>query len=568
MNEWLKKLIPQLKELWSKWTTIQKLILAGVIVVVIITLALVSRISIQPTDVPLFNVPIVDEATRDRIIYRLAQENVTATVNGAGIISVPNDPVARRMRSILVREDLVPGNVDPWALFDVDRWTTTDFERNINLRRSITDVVTRHIEALDDVDRANVVVTFPDKALFAADQNPVTASVIIYQKPGSDITTDRKKIQGIQKLLKFAVEGLKDENITIADSNGTVLNDFEGMQNIERVDVIAREQKLIAGLEAQYRAKILSALQSTFTTDRVRDLNIKIDMDMSKQIIEATEYNPIIIKPDNPDTPYDDSEIVESITLSHETGTKSWQGTGYNPEGPAGAEGQTPPSYADMSNVYGKHEESVVKENKAVNVRQIRSEKTPSIDRVSVSVNIDGTWLKKYDEKGNPIWETNGTIEREYVPLDADVIEGVTRQIQDAVGFNRSRGDSVSVQNIRFDRTFQFYEDDMKLRQQKQNRDNIVAVLITIMALLVVFVLFKVIGRELDRRKRIKEEQILRKHQLEREKSLWDAEQGGMEVSLSVDERKRLELQESAMALARENPEDTATLLKTWLMEE
>jgi len=31
MNEWLKKLFLQVKELWSKWTVIQKVILIGII---------------------------------------------------------------------------------------------------------------------------------------------------------------------------------------------------------------------------------------------------------------------------------------------------------------------------------------------------------------------------------------------------------------------------------------------------------------------------------------------------------------------------------------------------------
>jgi flagellar M-ring protein FliF len=76
------------------------------------------------------------------------------------------------------------------------------------------------------------------------------------------------------------------------------------------------------------------------------------------------------------------------------------------------------------------------------------------------------------------------------------------------------------------------------------------------------------ITRELERRRRLKEEELLRKHQMEREKTLWEAEQAGMEVSMSVEERKRLELQENAINMAKEHPEDVALLIRTWLMEE
>ena len=123
MNEWLKKLFLQVKELWSKWTVIQKVILIGIVAAVIVALILVSVFSSRPTTVPLFSVPVTDQAMRDKIVYRLEQENVKVYVTDAGMISVDNEATARRLRAILVREDLVPGNVDPWALFDVERWT-------------------------------------------------------------------------------------------------------------------------------------------------------------------------------------------------------------------------------------------------------------------------------------------------------------------------------------------------------------------------------------------------------------------------------------------------------------
>ncbi len=568
MNEWLKKLMSQVKDLWVKTSRIQKVIFIGIILLVIGAIILILTLSSSPTVVPIYNVAIIDEAARDKILYRLSEENIPVSVSAAGMLTVPDESTARKARTILVREDLTPSNVSPWNLFDTERWTTTDFERNVNLLRSITAQVTQHIESLEEVDRANVVIRMPERTLFAADQNPATASVIIYQSPGSDILTNKKKIQGVQKLLLFAVEGLKEENITIADSQGNILNDFAGMAEIERVDVIAKEQKLIATLETQYRAKVLTALQQIFGEDRVRDLNIKIDMDMSKRLVSATEYSPITIKSDNPDTPYDDSQLVESITLSSETVTKRWTGTGYNPEGPAGAEGQTPPVYSDMSNLYGLSEESGVKKNEVINTKQIQEEKSPSIDRVTVSVNIDGTWRKKYDEKGQIVFQQNGSIDREYVSIDPAVLANAESLVQDAIGYNRTRGDSVSVRNIQFDRTAQFEAEDAAFLRAQQTRRTVFYVLTGIVAVLLAFMIFRVISREIEKRRRLREEELLRKHRMEREKILWESEQAGMEVTMSVEERRRAELQENAIAMAKDHPEDVAMLIRTWLMEE
>ncbi len=517
--------------------------------------------------VPLIDTPIVDVDVRDKIILRLNQENVKTSVSAAGVISVADDTTARRMRAILIREDLVPQNVDPWAIFDVERWTLTDFERNVNKRRAIIEEVRQHIKALDDIDDTSVVVNIPETTLFTADQNPVTASVVLYPKPGSDIATNRKKVEGIQKILKFAVEGLKDENITIADSSGNVLNDFEGLKEWDRLTRIEKEQKLIAQLEAQYRAKILNALQQIYGIDRVRDLNLKIEMDMSDKAVQTRDYLPTVIKADNPETPYDDSQIEKSITLSSETSTTRWQGSGYNPEGPAGVEGQTAPAYKDMSNLYGLSEQSIVKKNELVGQRDTTETVSPSMGRRTVSVNIDGVWSKKRDEKGNFLLK-NGSIEREYLPIPTEEIQAAAKAVQDAVGYNRGRGDSVSVLNIKFDRTVQFEKEDAAFLQKQQTQQTILYSLVALAVILVSFIIYRMISREMERRRRLKEEELLRKHQMEREKTLWEAEQAGMEVSMSVEERKRLELQENAINMAKEHPEDVALLIRTWLMEE
>ncbi len=567
MNEWLKKLISQITALWAKWTIVQKLILAGVIAAAIIGVVVLFSVSSAPTMVPLIDTPIADQDVRDKIVLRLNQENVKTSVTPTGVISVADENTARRMRSILIREDLIPQNVDPWAIFDVERWTITDFERNVNKRRAIIEEVRQHIKAIDDIDDASVVVNIPEKTLFSADQDPVTASVVLYPKPGSDIVSNRKKVEGIQKILRFAVSGLKDENITIADSTGTVLNDFEGMKEWDRLTRIEKEQKLIAKLEAEYRAKILNALQQIYGIDRVRDLNIKIDMDMSEKAIQQKDYLPTVIKPDNPETPYDDSDIVQSITLSSETSTTRWQGSGYNPEGPAGVEGQTAPAYKDMSNLYGLSEQSIVKKNELVGQRDTSETVSPSIGRRTVSVNIDGIWTKKRDEKGDLLVK-NGAIEREYTAIGDDELKSAAKAVQDAIGYDRARGDSVSVLNIKFDRTAQFEKEDLAYLQKQQTQQTILYSLIALAVILVSFIVYRMITRELERRRRLKEEELLRKHQMEREKTLWEAEQAGMEVSMSVEERKRLELQENAINMAKEHPEDVALLIRTWLMEE
>ena len=567
MNEWFKKTVTQIKTLWSKWTPIQKGILAAVVVAAIVVIVLLTSWSAKPSLVPLIDTPVTDATVRERIILRLNEENVKATVSQSGVISVNDEQTARRMRAILLREDLIPQNTDPWALFDVERWTRTDFERNIDVRRAVIEEVRKHIKALDDVDDASVVVNLPEDKLFKADQNPVTASVILYPKPGSDISTNRKKIEGIQKVLKYAVEGLTDDNITIADNSGNILNDFAGLKDFDRLSIIEKQQKIIAKLEAQYEIKILNILQKTYGTDRVRDLSIKIDMDMSEKTAETVEYLPFQLRADNPETPYDESEVRASVTRSSETATTTYQGTGYNPEGPAGVEGQTPPSYKDTSNLTGLSTQSIVKTNEEIGSRRTSEVVSPEMGRRTVSVNIDGQWRKKKDAKGNLIIK-DGQIEREYIPIPDEELQKATQAVQDAIGYNALRKDSVSVLNIQFDRMGEFEKEDEAYFRSVQRRWILLISLAGLALLLLIFIIYRIVSREIERRKRLREEELLRQHQLEREKALWEAEQAGMEVSMSVEEMKRRELLENVINNAREHPEDVALLLRTWLMEE
>ena len=62
-----------------------------------------------------------------------------------------------------------------------------------------------------------------------------------------------------------------------------------------------------------------------------------------------------------------------------ETVEKTSKGTAYNPEGPAGVEGQTSPVYSDMSNLYTLTEEKGQKVNNVINTEQISEENAEQI---------------------------------------------------------------------------------------------------------------------------------------------------------------------------------------------
>ncbi|MCK5673519.1 MAG: flagellar M-ring protein FliF, partial [Spirochaetales bacterium] len=414
----------QVKVLWGKWSLVQKIILFAIIGVTLTGLVLLANFSSEPNMVLLITSPISDPQKLDDISMRLDQESVEHKITEEGRIYVADRKTAQRMVAILMREDLIPSGTSPWDIFKMDRWSLTDFERNINLRQAVTENLQDHIEALDDVDSAQVTLVMPEDKLFAEDQNPVTASVIITPRPGSDIVTDRKKIEGIVKLVQFAVEGLVVDNIVISDYRGTVLNDFGDLADFDRLELSSRQLKQKQILENSYKEQIFVELSQIFGKDRMSITKVEIDLDFTKETVSTEEHYPITTKEDNPSTPYDESAFVLSITRSSEDLSEKFNGTGFNPEGPPGQEGQTPPAYQDLDNLVGNYSKTSAIVNEEINTRSIYEEKSPwEIKRITVGAAIDGTWRQVYDDKGEIQFENGGIIKREYTPVSDEEIK-------------------------------------------------------------------------------------------------------------------------------------------------
>lgn len=571
MNEWFKKLSKQAKDLWAKGTVVQKIILFALIAAVIVAVVLAAAVPSRSTSEPVFNGPVADSAQRQRILDRLSQENIKAHSDADGNILIDDSDRVTPARSILISEGLVPSNIDPWEGYYNRSWSTTDSEQNRKAKNAIQTTLKNHLESIGDIYDASVMIVLPEKELFTDDQDPVTASVALKVNPSSDLYSDRKRIRGIQRLIISAIQGLKDENVIITDGDGNQINDFEGMEEYDRLSQAERWQKDTLKLSAKFAADLRKAFYGIYGQDRIRDsIIVNITRDGSKKSSHITEHFPVTIKADNPDTPYDDSEFRDSIVVSSQTVTREWQGTGFNPEGPAGVEGQTPPVYTDMSNVIGRETQTGVTQNNAVNKKETDEETMPGIDRVTVSMNIDGTWRIKRDPETHEyiIDPETGGLSREYIPVPDDELVKATDLIKDAIGYDKTKNYSVTVRSIQNDRTAEHEAEDAAYFKAKQMKRAILLALIVVALVLVGFIIFRVISREMERRRREREEELLRKQQAAREQALWDAKEDGMEVTMSVEESRRAELQENAIAMAKAHPEDVAMLIRTWLAEE
>jgi len=160
MNEWLKKIVEQIKTAWGKWKLVQKLAVIGIGVALIAAIIITIAVSRTPTMVRLINTPIKSDEELRLITNALDREGIPFQVGENNIIYVKDEKTRSKANAILLREDLIPKGTDPWAVFSIDRFTVTDFERNVNLRKAIIAQVTRHINLLMMLIRQMLLLRF------------------------------------------------------------------------------------------------------------------------------------------------------------------------------------------------------------------------------------------------------------------------------------------------------------------------------------------------------------------------------------------------------------------------
>jgi len=95
----------------------------------------------------------------------------------------------------------------------------TDFEREINLKRVITKLISVSIESLNNVYKANVNIVWSKE-----NYTETAASVIIEPIQGMENLQIHEIIDSIYNIITTAVRDIKIENIIITNINGIVLN--------------------------------------------------------------------------------------------------------------------------------------------------------------------------------------------------------------------------------------------------------------------------------------------------------------------------------------------------------
>jgi flagellar M-ring protein FliF len=566
----LKSILPKIKDILTKLTVMQKAIIGGIVLLIIVMMIVITSSSTKNEKQPLYGMNYkIKDIDKERIVSALKKMGVDFESDSEQIY-VKDKETAMKIKTQLGIEGIIPQDIKSWDLFDNQPFTTTDFERKINVRRAITASIKKHLEMLDDVENADVIISFGEEKYFQEDIKnfPLTASVVITPRPGSDIGDNKSKIKGLRALIAKGVDKLLPENIVITDHLGNVLTDKLQESNEEENIRLAKEQlKIKERLRLQKMTELKNQLATVFTPKR---LDLKLDMELNWDVQKSKDnlIKPVIIKPDNPDTPYDDSEVKESIVVSKKETKEEFKGQGYIPEGPAGIEDQIPAGLKEKMDRYNTYTKNETIENKEFSRSEVETRKDPfDIEKLTVTVYLDGLWEKERDSDGELIIE-NGKIKRKFIPVDANMIKQVEESLKSYIGFNTVRGDRVSVQGVTFDRTDEFEAENEEVRKAQRIKKTIIAAVIGIIAIFVISIIYKAIEREMARRRRMREEELIKQQEALRLAALKAAEREATISELSPEERARLELQENAVKAAKESPENVAKLIRTWMSED
>ncbi len=568
MPEFLKKLVENFKTIYGKLNLIQKLVAGGVILGAIIVVILLFTFNTSQTGVPLFTQKIAMEDF-GRITKKLETENIKFTVKDNSIILVKDANTKNKVIMMLAQEGAMPkGKYTFLDIINSKKLTSSKFENDIRLRAALEGKLEELLMASPDIDNADVTFTMPEPTVFVKEREPVKVAVVLTPAYNVDLRENKKAIKGIQALIVNSIDRATVENVVITDNHGIRLNDFSDEEDINTIKFTKENLKIRDQQIMEYREKIFNALTAFYDKDRLSVL-VDVNMSFDKVSEKRKEILPVILKQDDPNTPYDDGERTYNITESQKTTKETFKGPNWIPEGPPGFDDNVPPGYKGALEQMTEYTKEENIENKISGESNIEKTKAPwNISKITASVTIDGTWEIEYDAKNKEILNPDGTRKRRYIPVPDEDLKKIKDAVEQGIGYSIERGDKVVVNSLPKDRSKEFLMEDEKWKRKKQTTLALFAGLIALILLIIITILYRIIAKELERRKRLREEELARQHQLAREMALKSAEEEASEIEMSLEDKTRLEMQENAINLAREHPEDVAQLIRTWLSEE
>ncbi len=367
------------------------------------------------------------------IIAQLSQMNVPYRhADGGSAILVPAAKV-HDVRLKLATAGLPKGSVVGFELMDGARFGQTQFQERLTFQRGLEGELTRSITAMAAVQNARVHLALPNQNGFFREQQKPTASVMVTLRAGR--TLDRSQIAGIVHLVSSSVPEMAPKAVSVLDQTGALIS---APPNASGAGLDAQQLQYVNQIESGYTKRILELLEPVVGRENLR-ASVTAEIDFSQTEATSEEFRP--------NQGADATPAVRSQQTSEQTGA--------NPALPTGVPGaaSNTPAAAPAAPMTGASQplvtagtngstgntrrEAVTNYELDKTVRVTRNA-TGNIKRVNAAVVVNHRTT--LDAKGKSTT----------TPLTAEEIEKLTALVQESVGFNKERGDSVRVVNAPF----------------------------------------------------------------------------------------------------------------------
>ncbi len=356
------------------------------------------------------------------IIQQLDKDNIPYKVVNEGTIAVPSSVVYKER--IAISAQGIPKNSKVgFEIFDKSQFGSTDFEQKIKYLRALEGELSRTIEDLNPISSASVHIAIPKESVFAEQKLPATASVVLDIKRGLSLTS--KQIMGIKNLISASVTNLKTNDVKIVDQNGVPLGGEEAFSS----DLIKNQIKYKKDFESNLEDKIINVLTPIVGGSDKVVAKVTIDFDFKQEESTSEVYDP------------------NSVPRSEQSVEVKKEGA------PTKDVGGVPGAVSNIGPVQGlksqKNGEKYQKSSSTTNYEI--SKKTTNtkgefatIKKISAAVVVDGNYKFAKDGNGKVINDLK------YTPLTAEQMRSITSLVKQTVGFDKKRGDEVTVSNLEF----------------------------------------------------------------------------------------------------------------------
>lgn len=524
MKENLTRTLGRLRDGFSGFTAGQKMVSVVGVVALVLGGFLVVRWAATPTYSPLFSqmtsqdaAAVIEELNSTSVPHKLSNDGST--------VLVPRELVHETRISLSGKG--LPASTGGYSLLDEQSLSTSQFQEQTSFKRAMEGELATTIEAIDGVNAAVVRLAMPPKQVFAKEQDPTTASVLVSTQRGSTFAPDQ--VQAVVHLVASSVDGLTPDKVTVADSTGRLLS----------------ANDVTSGTGAGSRTQAIQDYQDQLSTKIQRTLDTVMGPGNSTVAVTA---NLDFDKSVSTSTTYESEQDTKPLSRSRQRET--YQGPGSpDPGGVVGPEGNTEQDAGDGGN--GNYTKNNVVEDNAVNSVVERRESAPGgVNSLHIGVALD---------RNAPV-----TVS------DADVRDLIAA----AIGENAERGDTIEVTSLPFDRSAQeAAAEELAAAEAAAERDAFLTTMRNVGLGAVVVILLLLAWFESRRRIRARREAtnyVVEQLRLDAETR---SEQIPVEPSPALTALEAAELdevdqmREELAALVERQPEDVAALLRGWLVE-